>query len=199
MINSTRNQKGIALVATLILLVLGVGVVAILFRLSTQETKLARLEQGYTAALDAAKGGVDLFMYLVQNGAHNPPVPSGSGSSTPFGTSPLGGQCLQVKMGNSTLNWSTNANWNSSTCGSQTQATSTNPTQSPDVTLSLVNGAITYTVNVKVIDNYLSSAVSGSQTCPNGCYYYTVLSRAQPQGSNPGEYAEIFFVYRYSQ
>lgn len=196
MTNSIRNQKGIALVSTLILLVLGVGVVAILFRLCTQETKLTRLEQGYTAALDAAKGGADVFMYMRQNGAFTPPA--GSGSSTPFGTSPLGGQCLQVKMQNSTLTWSTDTGWNSSTCGSQTQATSTDPTQFPDITLSLANGAITYTVDVKVIDTYLSAAVSGSQTCPNGCYYHTVLSRALPQGG-PGQYAEVFFIYRWSQ
>ena len=64
MINPIQNQKGIALIATLMLLVLGFAVVAILFRLSTQETKLARLEQGYTTALDAAKAGADLFIYM---------------------------------------------------------------------------------------------------------------------------------------
>ena len=87
MINPIRNQKGIALVATLMLLVLGFAVVATLFRLSTQETKLARLEQGYTTALDAAKAGTDLFIYMVQNQVFIPPVPAGAGASTPFGTS----------------------------------------------------------------------------------------------------------------
>ena len=67
--NPIQNQKGIALIATLMLLVLGFAVVAILFRLSTQETKLARLEQGYTTALDAAKGATDLFIFTVQNGS----------------------------------------------------------------------------------------------------------------------------------
>ena len=41
--NSIQNQKGIALITTLMLVVLGFGVVAIMLRLSTQETKLARL------------------------------------------------------------------------------------------------------------------------------------------------------------
>ena len=67
MINPIRNQKGIALVVTLMLLVLGFAIVAILFRLATQETKLAGLEQGYTTALDAAKAGTDLFIDMIAN------------------------------------------------------------------------------------------------------------------------------------
>jgi len=197
--NPIPNQKGIALVSTLLLVVLGFGVVAIMFRLSTQEAKLASLEQGYTAALDAAKSGTDLFIYMVQNQTPNPPVPSGSGASTPFGTSFLNGKCLNVKMSNSTSNWSTNANWAgcpSATSTAAPSAISTNPTDSPDITLALTNGSIPYTVYVKLIDNYMSTA-TGATPCQNGCYYYTAISRAQPQGSN--EYAEVFFVYRYSQ
>ncbi len=192
--NPIRNQKGIALVATLLLVVLGFGVVAILFRLATQETKLARLEQGYTAALDAAKSGADLFIYMVQNATPNPPVPGGLGANTPFGTSYLAGKCLNVKMCNSTSNWTTNAAWPG--CPSQANATSTDPTVGTDVTLTLTNGAIPYNVYVKVIDNYLTQG-TGAAPCQNGCYYYTVLTRAQTPGS--GEYAEILFVYRYAQ
>lgn len=166
MINPIRNKKGIALVGTILMVVLGFGIVAILFRLSTQEAKLAGLEQGYTAALDAAKSGADLFIYMVQNATPNPPVPSGSGSTSPFGTSYLSGQCLNIKMYNSTANWSSNSGW--SGCPSATSATapsaiSTNPADSPDITLSLVNGAINYTVYVKLIDNYMSQATGAAR------------------------------------
>jgi len=192
MINTIRNEKGIALVSTLLLLVLGLGIVAIMFRLSTQSSKLAGLEQGYTASLDAAKSGADLFIYLVQNGNANPP--SSGAPSPPFGTSYQNGKCLNVKMYNSTSTWSSNANWTG--CPSATDATSTSPAVGPDVTLSLANGPIPYTVNVKLIDTYMSAGTL-SQPCYNGCYYYTVISQAQAQGSN--EYAEVFFVYRYPQ
>ena len=108
MTHSIRNQKGIALVATLMMLVLGFAVVAILFRLTTQETKLARLEQGYTTALEAAKAGTDLFIYMLENGISRPP---GSGTSTPFGVPSNNVACLPIKLANTTTNWSTAAGW----------------------------------------------------------------------------------------
>jgi len=188
MIKTIQNQKGIALVATLMMLVLGFAIVAIMFRLSTQETKLARLEQGYTTALDAAKAGTDLFIYMVQNGVNSPP-------SASFGT-PSNQFCFAIKMNNPANNWSGSSfqgqTWNSYGCPTQANATNADPTVNPDITLTLSN----YTVDVKVIDNWLTQA-TGSAPCQNGCYYYTVLSKAL--APNSGENAEILFVYRYSQ
>ena len=43
------------------LLVLGFAVVVTLLKLVTSETKLSRLEQNYSTALDAAKGAADVF------------------------------------------------------------------------------------------------------------------------------------------
>jgi len=191
MIASVRNQKGIALVATLMLLVLGFGVVAILFRLTTQETKLARLEQGYSTALDAAKAGADAFIYMVEN-TWQTTIPL-SCSTTP------NVPCLQVKYTNVTSSCSA-----SPACANETNATSTDPTSSPDLTLNLTNGSIPYTVYVKIIDNYVSGAQTGTQNpnrCASGCYYYTVVSRAQPSAQPAGatEYAEVFFVYRFDK
>jgi Tfp pilus assembly protein PilX len=196
MINPIRNQKGIALVVTLMLLVLGFAVVATLLRLSTQETKLARLEQGYTTALDAAKAGTDLFIYQVEysmggtSNVGNPP--------TGFGTSFLNGACLTIKMSQPTSSWTSTSGW-SGGCPTLAQATSPFPTGSTntagyyyDTTLPLGS----YTVYVKVIDNYPSNAtnITGSP-CQYGCNYYTVLARAQAQGSS--EHADIQFVYRF--
>ncbi|MGA2401615.1 MAG: hypothetical protein ABSG91_07890 [Syntrophobacteraceae bacterium] len=203
MINSISNQKGIALVTTLMLLVLGFAVVAILFRLTTQETKLARLEQGYTTALDAAKAGADLFIYMAQNCAQspthscgNPPLVAGV-AGTPFGTSYLGGQCLQIKLFNATSTWSTTAGWSTAPgCPSQANATNSDPTIY-DITFTLSNGATPYKVYVKVIDTWATQK-TGSTPCNNGCYYYTVLTRAQAPGGS-GPHADIQFVYRYDQ
>jgi hypothetical protein len=201
MINPIRNQKGIALVVTLMLLVLGFAVVATLFRLSTQETKLARLEQGYTTELDAAKAGTDLFIQMVE---------FSQGGSTQVGNGPqnlgsasyLNGTCLTVKMSNPTSLWTAAGGW--AGCPTQAQATSPFPTDSTntanyysDTTLSLGN----YTVYAKLIDTFQTTSPGGN--CPNGtycpctkgCYYYTVLTRAQTLGSN--EHADIQFIYRY--
>jgi len=207
--NPIRNQKGIALVATLMLLVLGLGVVAILFRLVTQDTKLASLEQGYTTTLDAAKAGADLFIDMVQRGSSVPPLPNQpyTGPANPFGTVPNNGSCLNVKMNNPTSSWTAQAGWAAS-CGSTTStqnpsAIDTNPADSPDITVTWNNGvagAVPCTVNIKVINTYFSQPVNGQPNpgnCYYGCYYYTIVSRAQTTGSN--EYSEVYFVYRYDK
>jgi Tfp pilus assembly protein PilX len=192
--NPIQNQKGIALITTLMLLVLGFAVVAILFRLSTQETKLTRLEQDYSIALDAAKGATDLFIVIVQNGfaLATPPTPV-------FGATYNNSSCLQTKMTNPTP-WSTTspAQWTAAGCPSATSTTapsaiSSNPTDSPDITFVLNN----YTVNLKVIDNTTTTG-TGTAPCANGCYYYTVVARAQLTGGT-GPQANVTFVYRYSK
>lgn len=195
MINPIRNQKGIALVVTLMMLVLGFAVVATLLRLSTQETKLARLEQGYTTSLDAAKAGTDLFIEQVQQWEANLPKPLPA--SPPFnGSYLLNGTCLTIKMSQQTSSWTSTTGWNTG-CPTLANAISPFPTDSTntanyysDATLPLGN----YTVYLKVIDNYQSNPNGTPPPCQNGCYYYTVLARAQAQGSN--EHADIQFVYR---
>ncbi len=200
-----RNQKGIALVATLMLLVLALGVVAILFRLVTQETKLTRLEQSYTTTLDAAKGGADIFMDMVQRGGVAPPQPN-IGPVNAFGTNFNNtSSCLQVKMLNATTDnlgktWDQQSGWGGN-CPSLADATSSDPTDNPDITLTLNSGgAVPCTISLKVIDTYVSAALNGAlnpNQCHDGCYYYTVVSRAQAAGSS--QYAEVFFVYRYDK
>jgi Tfp pilus assembly protein PilX len=184
--NPIKNQRGIALIATLMLLVLGFAVVVILFRLSTQETKLARLEQGYATALDAAKGVSDLFMFMVQNGSYQATSPA-----LPFGATRS--SCLQTKMAYTTSSWSAQTGWPaiSTTSTTAPSAISSDPTDTPDITLNLSN----YTINLKVIDNSVTAA-SGGNPCYHGCYYYTVVARAQAPGGS-GEHADILFVYRY--
>ncbi len=195
MINSIQNEKGIALIATMMMLVLGFAIVAIMFRLSTQETKLATLEQGYTTALDAAKAGTDLFIYMAQNQVNGPP-------SASFGT-PSNQNCFAIKMNNSANNpannWAASSyngqTWNSYGCPTQANATSTDPTVNPDITLTFSN----YTVDVKVIDNYQSAATNNPNPngCQNGCFYYTVVTRATSPDLN--EHSDILFVYRYDK
>lgn len=188
-----RNEKGIALVTTLMLLVLGFMVVMTLLRLVTAETKISRLEQTYTTALDASKAGTDLFIFLVQNGLSSPPNP-GAGTN-PFGSSSYSGHCLHVKMNNVTSSWYTQSEWTSNACpGSASgQATSPDPTVQPDLTLTLSN----YTVNLKLVDTTLTAATSSGTCSSNGCWFYTVNVRAQAPGTN--EHSDITFVYEYEK
>lgn len=208
MINPIRNQKGIALIVTLMVLVLGFAVVAILFRLTTQETKLTGLEQGYTSALDAAKAGTDLFIDMIQNGVTSSPLPN-----SPYSSSTSNQGCLAIKMAYPTGSWSTSStstgqSWGALNCGSATsttapsavsafppQAVASTAQYQADTTVTLSNN---YTVYIKVIDNYRSPALNASP-CTTGCFYYTVLARAQAQNANAQntfEHADVQFVYR---
>jgi len=192
--NPIRNRKGIALISTLMLLVLGLMVVAILMRLVTQETKLARLEQGYSTALDAAKGGADAFIFIAQNGLALgiPPTP-------PFAGTFNNAACLRIKMTNPTASWTIPA-WTTAACPSATSTTypsaiSSDLATHPDMAdISFIFG--TYTVYLKIIDN---SPTQGNDAppCPNGCNYYTVLSSAQNAAT--GQHADVQFVYRLPQ
>jgi Tfp pilus assembly protein PilX len=186
--NTLNNEKGIALITTLMFLGLGFAVVAILLRLVTAETKMARLEQSYSVALDAAKGGADEFMFLIQNNQDRPP--------DGFGTAAHSGWCFKVKKSTASTNWLTNSDWTANSCTNDlARATSPDPTVEPDFTMALSN----YTVYVKVIDTTLTekAGAAGEACADNGCAYYTVNVRAVSPNSN--ERAEVSFVFRYDR
>ena len=187
-----QNQKGIALIATLMLVVLGFAVVAILLRLSTQQTKLARLEQGYTAALDAAKGATDLFIFTVQNGSAlgSPPTP-------PFGATFNQSNCLKVKMSTATSGW-TGAAWAGCPQANNTTAPSAispNPADKSGHDPSNVKQLHSQRQNHRQHDDW--GCQPSTTPCCNGCYYYTVVARAT--SPDLSEHADVSFVYRYDQ
>lgn len=186
MISTLKNEKGMALVTTLMLLVLGFAVVVTLLRLVTTETKLSRLEQSYATALDTAKGGADLYIFMVQNGIPSQPNPA-------FGTSTNSGHCLHVKMSYPAASWYSQTEWTGNGCPSLASGNATNPdpTVQPDINLTLSN----YNVYVKVIDTWQTQANTTPPPCQNGCNYYTVNVRSQAPGSS--EHADVTFVYRY--
>ncbi len=183
-----RNEKGLALLSTLMMLVLGFGVVAMLLRLVTAESKLAGMEQGYTTALDAGKSAADMFLYLVQNSLDNPPNTIGA-ATTPNSS------CIQIKRTKKTSEW-TGAGWDDKGCPSIANATNPDPTVFPDVTMTLANCIVKF----KIINTTLTAAPvpappSGTP-CELGCIYYTVNVRSV---STNKEQADLSFVYRYDQ
>jgi hypothetical protein len=73
-------------------------------------------------------------------------------------------------------------------------AISSDPTDSPDMTLVLGKASSQYTVNVKIIDNTVTQPNYATTPCYLGCYYYTVVAQATSPDSN--EHADISFMYR---
>ena len=163
-----HNEKGVALLTTLMLMVLGFGVVTTLLYMVTQGTKTTRLEQEYATALDAAKGGTDIIINMMENELFSAPaLASAVGANV---------DCLTEKLTNPTTDDNSSANWPSCTG----QPTSSDPEAVPDLTLTLAN----HQVFVKVIHT--------TETLTN--FLYLINVRAKRPGS--GEHVEISFLYQ---
>jgi hypothetical protein len=165
---AVQNEKGVALLTTLMLMVLGFGVVTTLLYMVTQGTKITRLEQEYATALDAAKGGADMIINMMQNELWGPPDLAGAVGAN--------AACLEQKLTQQTSHSEPLLNWPSCTA----QATSSDTRISPDLTLTLANRQ----VFVKIIHT----------TKTNTNFLYLVNVRAEIPGSQ--EHVEISFLYQ---
>jgi hypothetical protein len=161
------NEKGIALLTTLMLMVLGFGVVATLLYMVTYGTKTTSIEQKYATALDAAKGGADLIINLIQADScailfDNMAIPSGC-------------DCLtKDKYSKTPENWGYCVGGN---------PTSSDPRDWPDLTLRLANCQ----VYVKIIDTRDSGA----------SFLYTVNARADsPTGEPHAEISFVYSLIK---
>jgi hypothetical protein len=167
---TVQSEKGIALLTTLMLTVLGFGIVATLLYMVTYATKTTGLEQGYATALNAAKGGADFVINMMQNEVYGPPGLAGA-----VGPNSL---CLEQKLTMATTDSNPSLNWPSCT----SRATSSDPKNDPDLTLTLVN----HQVYVKIIYTRVT----------NTNFFYTVNVRGEAPTPSGEPHAEINFVYQ---
>jgi hypothetical protein len=167
-----NNEKGIALLTTLMLMVLGFGLVATLLSMVTYGTKTTGLEQEYATALDAAKGGADLVINMAQRKLYTPPSLGGATGAS--------ADCMEQKMTMQSLGDNVTGNWRSCTA----QATTYDPKTSPDVTLTLSN----HIVYVKIIDTRITASITTTN------YFHTIIVRAEAL-SGPGR-ADIVSLYQ---
>jgi hypothetical protein len=174
-----HNEKGIALLTTLMLMVLGFGVVATLLYMVTYATKTTSVEQKYATALDAAKGGADFLINMMQNEMFGPPTLGGVVVSS------SNSLCIQQKLTQATTDSNPSAAWppcctdNSTQCNSD--IVNSDPRILPDLTLA-VGGC---QVLVKIINTKIT----------NNDFLYTVSVRANSPTANGEPHAEIFFLY----
>lgn len=177
---SLNNERGIALLTTLMLMVLGLGIVATLLYTTTQGTRIAALEQDYTKALDAAKGGADLLITMI----HYPLL------QPPFGAVKPNPACWTNKINYITYDDDVLSNWPS--CTSAADAINPDPTVEPDLTITLAD----YQVYAKII---YTKEVTDSSCTPTGeddCTDYLYVVRVRGQAPNSSTAAEISFLYQ---
>ncbi len=161
------NEKGMALVMTLMFILLGFAMVLTLIAMATEGIRLGGVDQKYRTALDGAKSGSEFLINMIRMEITVPPnFLAAVGSSTPA--------CLNQKLTSVT----SSTNWSS--CSSFSQSSNVDPTIAPDIVF-VVSG---YNVSVKIVD---------TKETPSA-YCYTIITRAQaPQ--NPAERAEILILY----
>lgn len=177
---SLNNERGIALLTTLMLMVLGLGIVTILLYTTTHSTRIAALEQDYTKALDAAKGGADLLITLIRYPLLQPP----------FGAVKPNPACWTNKINYITYDDDVLSNWPS--CTSAADAVNPDPTVEPDLTVTLAD----YQVYAKII--YTREVLDSSCT-PSGeddCADYLYVVKVRGQAPNSTTVAEISFLYQ---
>jgi hypothetical protein len=165
------GERGVALISTLCLMVLGLGMVLTLYYTVTQGVKVAGSASRYATALDAAKGGAEFLTWAIQEGNTSPGAIGIAGLTVSAQTP----DCLREKYENE----SSQANW--ANCTPYDNATNPNPAVPPaDLMFSLAG----YNVSAKIIDTKMT----------DDYYFYTIVARAQSANSN--DRADVQVLYR---
>jgi hypothetical protein len=154
-----QNNKGIALVTSLMLTLITLTMVMALLYMVTQSTRVSGATKRYKTSLEASYGGSELFVkdilpYLLQN--FESPTLAALTAYT-FGSVNLqiitSQQCLQSKLTLPSGKWPVGC------------SNSSSPKESPDLTFNLLSStANPYTIYSKIVETMLGNTdVSGLQ------------------------------------
>ncbi len=166
-----QNNKGIALVTSLLFTLISLGIIMALLTIVLQGTRISAANKLYRSATEAGYGAVDVvsrdIMPAIFKGSLDTGYISGltnaiiltfpSVPTSPPPTAPS--NCIDQKLGLSTLQW-TNCTG---------QYSSPNPKQSPDMTFTLnaVNNQVGFNVFAKIIDTRCGGDTAAGQPCSN--------------------------------
>lgn len=207
-----KNDRGIALVTTLMLTLLSLVIIMATFYLITAGTVQSGANKRYRSALDASYGGShavikDILPQLLQNftdpNMFNDVANTFASLNLQVETGTLA--CMQAKLTSATSTWIS-----SGVCG--TNSNSLSPTVQPDFqfTLPAANGATPYTVYSKIVDTVPGNTdMSGVQLEGAGvaesqnvivAQHYPYVYRVEVQAqrlTNATEQANLSILYAY--
>lgn len=156
-----QNNKGIALVTSLLFTLISLGIIMALLAIVIQGTRVSSANKSYKTSIEAGYGAVDVIsrdiLPAVFNGAFDAAykvnLADAIGLSFPLEN------CFNEKVRLSTSNWS-------SVCTGK--PASLIPTESPDMTFSLkaTNDSVGFKVYAKISDTRCGSDTAG-QPCTN--------------------------------
>ncbi len=207
------NKKGVALVLVLMIVVLSAALLAVIMYYSMTGTEISGLQRKYETSKEASLGAVEIFTKdiipsVLQNQAAGLSGITGAltqGVGIVDSVVPVSSNaCFLSKLTSTTGSWS----------GCTGNPTSTDPTDSADITFSLLSAAGSsrpFVVNAKIIDTATgNSSMSGMSlegagvvetglgeiTTRHFPYLYTMMVQGQLQNSTT-ERANFEILYAY--
>jgi hypothetical protein len=209
-----RNEKGFALVTTLMLTLIGLGITLCLLYMITGSTKISGTNKRYKTALEATYGGAEILVkdivpYILRNysSADNTNSALTNSLTTAYsGILPTVSNmaCLRSKMTTNTTSWTT------ATCGA-TNLSALSPANSPDITFNLQGtNSNTFLVYAKIVDTKTGNSsmsgvtLEGSSTSETSStitpqhlpYMYTIEAQGKKTGDTSATaHLEVLYAY----
>ncbi|NTV49690.1 MAG: hypothetical protein HGB32_02585 [Geobacteraceae bacterium] len=203
-----NNDKGIALVTSLMLTLLTLTISMVMLYMVLQSTQMSGAHKRYKNSLDAAVGGVDIVTmdvlpYLISFAAD--PTASTlisrlNASMNLSASTGVSDACLQAKL--------TSKTWGAA-CG--TASSNINPKDAPDMTFTLASqfvGSVGYRVYTKIISttpgstdisgrNLEGQSTTGAPPGDVGAPYLYRIEVSSEKNTNPLEKANLSVLYAY--
>lgn len=163
-----HNNKGIALVTSLMFTLISLGIIMALLTIVTQGTRVSAANKSYKTAIEAGYGAVDVVSRDVLpaifkgtfDSAYMGHLTESINMLIPDASFPLStlNSCFNQKVGSSTAAWNV--------CTAQSKSLVSK--NSPDITFNLkaINAPVGFNVYAKIIDTRCGSDVAG-QPCSN--------------------------------
>ena len=202
-----KNEKGIALVTALLLTLIALAMIMALLYMITWQTKLSAAHKRYKTTLEASQGSTEIFTKQILPLVFANHTTGGLAAQFPgLNLSAGSSNCLNAKLSMATAEWG-------AACG--TGATSIDPVQLPDITLTLAGQSDTntsYNVFTKIVDTVPgNSDLSGYEMLDSGAgvsgaaagvspKHTPAMYRIEVQGqmaTNPQEKAKLSVLYAY--
>jgi hypothetical protein len=168
------NNKGFALVITMLFAMIALALTGALLYMVTQSTLMTGIGQRYATALDAAKGSLEITNIFIRD---YPDTLTPASGTTPTLS------CTYEKIQNETYKWVTNCTANDSIDSVASIIAF------PDVII--VFGI--YTTYVKIVNMRFTKTASGTD-CESGCSYYTINAYTE-NTSNRKENTHMTTIY----
>lgn len=183
-----RNEKGIALVTSLMFTLISLGIIMMLLYMVTQATKINSANKNYKTAIEASYGAVDLIALDILPSMLNPSSAFNASSYSNVSLATPDSACLAEKLKTPT------SLWNSTLCDTTTKSLTPNVKSDFTFNLKSTNDSFGYNVYAKIVDTKCTAALpactnsSDPATTGNVSYDNTIrgLMSADPTSGGGG-------------